>query len=91
METQKVNITVAWTDILKVRERVKLTCLLGIIFAFIAFAQNTIFVDLGLQVTITGLAILVFGVFYVLNEKESEKLKLKIAGKIKSTFTDVKQ
>lgn len=87
--TQKVNITVAWTDILKVRERVKLICLLGIVFAFVSFAQNTIFQGLGLQITLTGLFVLVFGVFYVLNEKQSEILKLKIAGKIKSTFKNV--
>ena len=91
MEKQKVNITVAWTDILKVRQSIKLLALLGLVFAFVSFAQNTIFTGLGLQVTITSLFVLVFGVFYVLNEKESETLKLKIAGKIKTAFTDVKQ
>lgn len=91
MDEQKVNISVAWSDILKVRERVKLVCLLGIVFAFVAFANNTIFEGLGLQITITGIFVLAFGVFYVLNEKESEKLKLKLAGKLKSTFEDVKQ
>jgi hypothetical protein len=91
METQKVNITVAWSDILKVRQRVKLVTLLGIVFAFVSFAQSTIFAGLGIQVMLTGIFILVFGVFYVLNEKQSEILEKKIAGKIESTFKDVGQ
>jgi hypothetical protein len=88
---QKVSITVAWSDILKIRERIKLITLLGIVFAFVGFAQTTIFAGLGLEIMLTGIFILVFGIFYVLNEKQSEILKLKIAGKIKSTFKGVKQ
>lgn len=86
-----MNIAIAWSDLLKVREKIKLVSLLGIVFAFISFAGSTVFAKLGINIMITGVSILIFGLFYVLNEKESKKLEDKLAGKIKSTFEGGKQ
>lgn len=86
MEDKKINIAVAWSDILKIRDRIKLITLLGIVYCIITFLDGTLFAGLGLKLMFTGLGIMLFGIFYALNEKESQILRDKISGKIKSTF-----
>lgn len=86
MEAEKINLTVALSDILKVRERIKLICLLGFVFVFVSFAESVLFPTFGLKLMLAGIFILIFGVFYALNEKESERIALKLGKKIKKVM-----